>query len=69
MTSPAMLCPGTPQWYPNVPSVKKACRNDSPCSSDPESKAAVFEVTVCAKGSAFVQQTVEPDGTVTDEGV
>jgi hypothetical protein len=63
-----MLWPGTPQWYANVPSVEKVCRNESPCPSDPESNAAVFEVTVCVKGSAFVQQTVVPAVTCTDAG-
>jgi hypothetical protein len=43
----AMLWPGTPQWYPNVPFVAKVCRNDALCPSAPESNAPVSEVTVC----------------------
>jgi hypothetical protein len=43
-------------------------RNESPCPSWPESNGAVFEVTVCATGSAFVQQIVVPAGTCSADG-
>jgi hypothetical protein len=60
-----MSCPRIAQSYANVPLLEKVCRKVSFRFSSPESKAPLFEVTVCGTESLFVQHTVEPGAIVT----
>jgi hypothetical protein len=46
-----MSCPRIAQSYANVPLLEKVCRKVSFRFSSPESKAPLFEVTVCCAES------------------